>query len=105
MYEQDRLAEYDWEIGDGESNDDEDEDEEQAEIEAARLGRLSSATKKKSQVNSSSTERTKIIDGWTAPSQHRKYLILYLSVEGSCNPSFIRTQWNYLVVMSTTEIT
>ncbi|CAH8440021.1 unnamed protein product [Schistosoma bovis] len=71
VYEQDRLAEYDWEIGDGESNDDEDEDEEQAEIEAARLGRLSSTTKKKSQVNSSSTERTKIIDGWTAPSQHR----------------------------------
>ncbi|CAH8483300.1 unnamed protein product [Schistosoma margrebowiei] len=69
VYEQDRLAEYDWEIGDGESNDD--EDEEQAEIEAARLGRLSSTTKKKSQVNSSSTERTKIIDGWTAPSQHR----------------------------------
>ncbi|CAI2725225.1 unnamed protein product [Schistosoma spindalis] len=71
VYEQDRLAEYDWEIGDGESNDDEDEDEEQAEIEAARLGRLSSTIKKKSQVNSSSTERTKIIDGWTAPSQHR----------------------------------
>ncbi|CAH8442363.1 unnamed protein product [Schistosoma rodhaini] len=71
VYEQDRLAEYDWEIGDGESNDDEDEDEEQAEIEAARLGRLSSTMKKKSQVNSSSTERTKIIDGWTAPSQNR----------------------------------
>ncbi|CAH8463443.1 unnamed protein product [Schistosoma turkestanicum] len=69
VYEQDRLAEYDWEIGDGESNDDEEEDEEQAEIEAARLGRLSSTLTKKSKNNS--TERTKTIDGWTAPSQHR----------------------------------
>ncbi|KAH8849658.1 G patch domain-containing protein 1 [Schistosoma japonicum] len=65
----DRLAEYDWEIGGGESNE-EDEDEEQAEIEAARLGRLSSALAKKSKVNS--TERTRIIDGWTAPSQNRE---------------------------------
>ncbi|TNN06194.1 G patch domain-containing protein [Schistosoma japonicum] len=69
VYEQDRLAEYDWEIGGGESNE-EDEDEEQAEIEAARLGRLSSALAKKSKVNS--TERTRIIDGWTAPSQNRE---------------------------------
>ncbi|VDQ02268.1 unnamed protein product [Trichobilharzia regenti] len=72
VYEQDRLAEYDWEIGGCESdnNDDDEEDEEQAEIEAARLGRLSSTIKKKS--NSNSTGRGKIIDGWTAPSQNRE---------------------------------
>ncbi|CAH8824953.1 unnamed protein product [Trichobilharzia szidati] len=67
VYEQDRLAEYDWEIGGCESDE---EDEEQAEIEAARLGRLSSTIKKKSKSNS--TERSKIIDGWTAPSQNRE---------------------------------
>ncbi|CAH8466251.1 unnamed protein product [Heterobilharzia americana] len=71
VYEQDRLAEYDWEIGGGESDDDceEEEDAEQAEIEAARVGRLSSALTKKS--NNNSSGRIRIIDGWTAPSHNR----------------------------------
>lgn len=62
VYKETDLTEYDWEIGGEEIED----DDEEAEIEAARLGKLSNfkaCAKSKAKINNS-----KIIDGWTAPS-------------------------------------
>ncbi|CAL8103372.1 unnamed protein product [Calicophoron daubneyi] len=68
IYAQDRLGDYDWEIGDRVS---EDEDDEETEMDNARIGRWSSSGhhRKSSKGNSrDSGDKTVTFDGWTAPS-------------------------------------
>ncbi|THD28943.1 G patch domain-containing protein 1 [Fasciola hepatica] len=76
IYAQDKLIDYDWEIG-GEPSSAEDEDEEdaeQAELEAARTGRLSFGGRRSTPMQSSKRrchQSGRTIDGWTAPTYSR----------------------------------
>ncbi|CAH8444854.1 unnamed protein product [Dicrocoelium dendriticum] len=63
VYDTDRLADYDWEIG-GNATDEEASDDEESELEAARLGRWSGSDKQKGK-----SVGHKTLDGWTAPSR------------------------------------
>lgn len=65
IYAQDKLTDYDWEIGGGQSSDEDEEDAEQAELEAARTGRLSSGSRNSTKRQFKDSSRT--LDGWTAP--------------------------------------
>ncbi|VDP89023.1 unnamed protein product [Echinostoma caproni] len=89
IYAQDKLADYDWEIGGGPSSaEDEDEDVEQAELEAARLGRLSSTNRGSTtctpiQSTGKKLQSSRTIDGWTAPTNsHGKGSTGRVSVTG-----------------------